>query len=369
MPIRFGPQVANKRAELAINLEQLKQIREKTAAESEAANIASTSYNTTPMSTEMGGMNVNLGSKKEFDPDMYYNRLASSGNPALIDKANKFKDDRIKLEEQTQDVLKKRQENSILGDVNRFTAIDVSLGMAEDDPQAATGYLQNHLKDFPEMGQVLNIQPIGNGKFKIDGVGPDNKSTSQVFDRQRVTEMRASADTRWQQYNENLRNEARLNKEQTAKEKEKQGPEYIDVESEGKAGRMKTTELQTIWKNTHPKEAMDDLSYSTKRWELSQNPDKEAARAAMTELDTARATAEHNFATWAWNTYKADPLGLIKSGQPIHWMGDKDPPAALMRGKVRKDNATGKWFVSDGKSWVKPSAEQQKQIDAKLKSQ
>jgi hypothetical protein len=338
------------------------------ASEATLSDITATSFKSSPISTEIGDMNVNLGTKRTFDPAMAQERMLSSGDPALVSKAIEMQKGQADLAQTKEATRKEQMANDMQLQVGNLNAMATMVDMARADPEAAVKYANKYEAQYPDMGKTLAIEQVGNDRFQIQGIDNKGQNYTQVINGTQLTEARTDANVRWQQYNENLRQQERLAQERKLKDKDKAGPDYIDVVAPdtGQAGRMKTTDLENLWKQTHPKEASNDLEYATAEMMAHLPGATEDAKNRFEVLKAAKSTAYHNYIAWAWNTYQADPSGLLKSKRPIQWMGTEEPPAQLMRGKARFDHDKNAWLISNGSEWVAPTEAQMKQINKQV---
>ena len=360
---------AVKGMQLAIGLEELSSKRKTRAAEEEMGVIAEQTSDRRPMSTEIGGMNVNLGEEKVPNTMRFIEGLQKSNNPILMEKATDLKQKYATLAKTSEDTRKVALENSLQSNLNDLNILGMGLDLAKDDPVAAATFMTQHNRDSgDEKETVHQIIPMGQGKYKIIGTDSNGKPMDSVVDETQVLKARTDANTQWTQLQESKRQESRQQAERDKEKDKTAGPEYTDVTAPdtGKPGRMKTMDLVDLYRKTHPTASSDDLEFLTAKTMANLPGASEQDKASVKAMESERGNALSNYAEWAWNTYKADPLGLVHAKGPINWMGAKLPPAGLMRGKALYDQKTRKWKISDGSDWVSPNEAQQKQIDDKL---
>lgn len=361
-----------KGVQIAHGLETLAQARKQRETSETASTAAAESVTRTPMTSPVGdtGMSVNMGDKLTFNPQNYINKLRTSGNPDLVIKAGEFEQQYANIAATTQNVKKAQQETAMLNQTNELNIIGTAIDLADDDPDGAGAMITQHNRDTGDERETVDrVVPLGNNKYRLIGTDSEGKAMNQVVDKNQVLQARTEANTRWVQYNENLRQQARLAAEKEKTTKDKSGPEYLDVTAPdtGAPGRMKAMDMVDIYRKTHPTASADDMEYLTLKMRASFPGASPELQDQLRVMDQERGDMASKYAEWAWNTYKADPLGLINMKGPIPWMGAKLPPAGLMRGKALYDNKTRSWKISNGEEWLRPNDKQQKQIDAQAK--
>lgn len=351
--------------QLALSLEQLGKMRKETATSEQEASIADTSTTSVPVLGTMGDMNVNLGNKRVFDTEQFVSGLETSGNPALLEKAQLYRKNFADIEKTREAARENKLKNNMEESIASLTAMQTALDLADDDPQAAAKYFtQSNIDMGDDKETAQQITPLGNNKYEFIGTDSNGKPVRQILDRNRIVETRADANTRYSQMMESQRNTARI-----AKEKDTSGPDFIDAVAPdtGRPVRKKISEMLSEFKTTHPTSTADDLEAATVTMMANLPGASEEDKAKAKAMESEKGTALAKFAEWSWNTYQADPLGIVHSKEPKPWMGSSLPPPSMMRGKAIYNNKTKKWKVSNGQDWIEPSDEQQKKINEQTK--
>lgn len=347
--------------QLALSLEQLGKLRKERETSEQESAIATDSVVTTPVLGSMGDMSVNLGNKKVFDPEQYVSGLETSGNPALLEKAQVYRKSFADIASTREKTRTDKLKNDLEDSLNNLTTMQTALDLADDDPEmAAKFFTQSNIDMGDDKESAQQITPLGNNKYEFIGTDSQGKPVRQVIDRARLVETRADANTRYTQMMESQRSADRIAADKDKEKDKTAGADYTDT----KFGRMKRSDLVSEYTKLHPE--LDDQNFKILEIRASAKDADPTVKAEYEKQKEARANAYGDFVKWASNIYEADMTGFIHGKGPTAWMGDKPPPAWLMRGKVMKDNTTGKWKISDGSSWTDPSPEQQKEIEKKL---
>ena len=353
---------AVKGMQLAIGLEELSSKRKVAATEELDTSIATKSTRPEGMSTEIEGMNVNLGEKPVFNANDYITGLEASGDPKLVAKAQEYKKNFADIASTRETTRKTKLANDLTSQVNALSTMQTTIDMADDDPEAAAKYFtQANIDEGDDKESAQQITPLGNGKYQFIGTDDKGAPVSMVWDRARLVETRADANTRLTQMNENARNEARL-AAQSAKDKKDR--ELMGVVST-KFGDMKRLDLVTEYTKLHKE--LDDDAFNLLEIRAAAKDAPPETKAEYERQKADRQGAYDKFLKWSQNVYEADMSGLVHGTAPVHWFGEEMPPAWLIRGKAVFSNKTGKWKISDGSGYINPTPEQQKIIDKKSK--
>lgn len=355
---------ALKGAQLALTLENLGKLRKERETSEQETAIASASKATTPMLSPVGDMKVNMGNKEVFDPEQYITGLETSGNPALLEKAQSYRKSFADIASTRETTRQNKIKNDLEESLNSLTTMQTALDLADDDPESAARFFtQSNIDMGDDKESAQQITPLGNNKYEFIGTDSQGKPIRQVIDRARLVETRADANTRYTQMMESQRNRERI-----AKEKDTSGGDYLDATAPdtGKPIRKKISEMLSEFKVTHPTSTADDLEAATISMQANLPGATQEMKDKAKAMEAEKGNALAKFAEWSWNTYQADPLGLISSKEPKPWMGASLPPPSMMRGKAIYNNKTRKWKVSNGTEWIDPSDEQMKKIKSQM---